>query len=74
MKTKYAGQPTVLNLWKEKDLAAMLKDSTGRGFGSNPEQIRTAAFLFYRVGINHLRDNDEISASKDWFPDFLKMN
>jgi hypothetical protein len=62
-------------LWEEKDLAAMLKDLTGRGFGRTPEQVRRAAFLFAGMkDINHLWDNDALTAGKNWFSDFLKRN
>jgi hypothetical protein len=53
----------------------MLKDLTGRGFGRTTQQIRRAAFLFASLKcINHLWHNDEMSAGKDWFSGFLKIN
>jgi hypothetical protein len=53
-------------LEEEEDSAAMLRGSTGRGFGCSTQEIRRAEFLFARTkGINHLWDNDEMSAGKD---------
>jgi hypothetical protein len=73
--TKSAGHPTVFNVEEENHLAARLKDLARRGFGCTPNQIRRAAFVFANNrGISRPWDKDEMSAGKDWFAGFIKIN
>jgi hypothetical protein len=60
---------------EDKDLAARLKDSAGKGFGCSLNQIHRATLVFdSNRGISQLWGEQKMSAGRDWFAGFMERN